>query len=56
MEKKLQKIYLAYYNLATAQDLGQAYYQIFSIISLKKFIKLNVNMDMRIKNVKHERE
>ena len=52
MEKKLQKIYLAYYNLLIAQDLWQADYQILSIIFLKEFIKLNVNMGMMIKNVK----
>ena len=52
MEKKLQKIYLAYYNLLIAQDLWQAHYQILSIIFLKEFIKLNVNMGMMIKNVK----
>ena len=52
MEKKLQKIYLTYYNLLIVQDLWQAHYQILSIIFLKKFIELNVNMDMMIKNVK----
>ena len=52
MEKKLQKIYLTYYNLLIAQDLWQAHYQILSIIFLKEFIKLNVNMDTMIKNVK----
>ena len=53
MEKKLQKIYVKYYNLLMAQDLQQAHYQILSIIFLKEFIKLNVNMDMIIKNVKN---
>ena len=53
MVKKIQKIYLAYYNLLTAQDLCQAHYQIFSIIFLKEFIELNVNSDMVLKNVKH---
>ena len=43
MEKKLQKIYLTYYNLLIAQDLWQAHYQILSIIFLKEFIELNVN-------------
>ena len=37
----------------TAQNLWQAHYKILSIILLKKFRKLNVNMDMIIKNVKH---
>ena len=53
MEKKLQKIYLTYYNLLIAQDLWQAHYQILSIIFLKEFIELNVNSDTMIKNVKH---
>ena len=52
MEKKLQKIYLTYYNLLIAQDLWQAHFQILSIIFLKDFIEINVNTDMMIKNVK----
>ena len=52
MEKKLQKVYLTYYNLLIAQDLWQTHYLIFSIIFLKEFIELNVNTDMMIKNVK----
>ena len=40
-------------NLLTAQDLLEVHYQILSIIILKKFIKLNVNLDTMIKNVKH---
>ena len=52
MEKKLQKMYVTYYDLLTAQDLWQAHYQILSIIFLKKFIKSNVNTDAMIKNVK----
>ena len=51
-EKKLQNIYLTYCNLLIVQDLWQAHYQILSIILLKKFIELNVNTDMMIKNVK----
>ena len=51
IEKKLQKIYLTYYNLLIAQDLWQAHYQILSIIFLKVFIELNVNTDMMIENV-----
>ena len=53
MEKKLKKIYLTYCNLLIAQDLWQAHYQIVSISFLKKFIKLNVDMDMIRKNVKN---
>ena len=49
MEKKLQGIYLTYYNLLIAQYLWQAHYQIFSIIFLKEFIKLNVNTNTMIK-------
>ena len=52
MENKLQKVHLGYYNLLIAQDLLQAHYQILSIIFRKEFIKLNVNMDAIIKNVK----
>ena len=52
MEKKLQEIYLTFYNLLIAQDLWQAHYEILSIIFLKEFIELNVNLDMMIKNAK----
>ena len=52
MEKNVQNIYLTYYNLWLAHDLWQAYYQILSIIFLKDFIKLNLNMDMKIETVK----
>ena len=51
MEKKLQKIYLTYYNLLIVQDLWQAHYQILSIIFLKEFIGLNGNANTMIKNV-----
>ena len=54
MEKKLQKTYLTYSNLLIVQDLWQTHYQILSIIFQKKFIKLNVNMDMMIKYMKLE--
>ena len=52
MEKKLQKIYLTYYNLLIVQDLWQPHYQISSIIFLKKFIELNKNLNTMIKNVR----
>ena len=52
MEKELQKKYLTNYNFLIAQDLQQGHYQILLIIMLKKFIKLNGNMDMIIKNAK----
>ena len=52
MEKKLQKIYLTYYKLLIVQDLLQAHYRILSIIFLKEFIELNINLDTIKKNVK----
>ena len=51
MDKKLQKIYLTYYNLLIVQDLWQVHYQILLIIFLKKIIKLNVNTDTDKKQV-----
>ena len=45
MEKKLQKIYLTYYNSLIAQDLWQPHYQIV----LKEFTELNINSHMTIK-------
>ena len=53
MEKKFLKIYLTYYSLSIAQDLWQVHYQILSIIFLKEFMELNINLDMMIKSVKH---
>ena len=52
MEKKLQKIYLTYYNLLIVQDLLQVHYQILPIIFLMGFLKLNVNTDTMTKNAK----
>ena len=54
MKKKLQNIYLTYYNLLIAQDIWQFQYQILSLIVPKEFIKLNGNMDAKIQNVKLE--
>ena len=51
-EEMTKKIYLAYCSLLIAQDLWQAHYQILSIIFLMEFIKLNVNTDSMIKNLK----
>ena len=45
-------MYVRYYNLLIVQDLWQAHYQIFSLIFLSEFIKLNANSDIMIKNVK----
>ena len=53
MEKKLQKIYLTYYNLLIAQDLWQVHHQILSIIALKELTESNVNLGMKIKYMKH---
>ena len=53
IEKKLQKTYLTYYYLLTAPDLWEAHYPFLSITILTEFIKLNVNTDTMIKNVKH---
>ena len=52
MEKIVQKIYLIYYNLLIAQGLWEAHYHILSKMFLEKFLELNVNTDMMIKNVK----
>ena len=52
-KKYYKKIYFTHYNIIIAEDLWEAHYQILSIISLKEFIKLNVNSDTMIKNVKH---
>ena len=49
MEKKKKKIYLTYYNSFIAQGLWQTNYQILSIIFLKVFTKLNVNIERMIK-------
>ena len=40
------------YNVPIAQDLWRAYCQILSIIFLKKYVKLNVNTDRIMRNVK----
>ena len=52
MEKKSQKIYLTDCNLLIVQHLLQAHCQIFSVMFLKEVIKLNVNTDTKMKNVK----
>ena len=49
MEKKLQKMYLAYYNLFIVQDLWQVHYQTLSIIFLREFIELIVILGTMIK-------
>ena len=53
MEKKLQKMYLAYYNLFIVQDLWQVHYQTLPIIFLREFIELIVILGTMIKNAKH---
>ena len=54
MEEKVQNMYLTNYNLLIAQDLWQVHYQILPIIFLKEFIKLNVDRDTLIRNLKPE--
>ena len=44
--------YNIYHNLLIAQGLCRSHYQILSITIMKEFIKLNVNMNTMIKNVK----
>ena len=53
MEKKLRKSYPAKLKFIDSASLWEALYQILSIISLKELIKLNVSINMRIKNVKN---
>ena len=53
MDKNGEDIYLTYCNLLIAQDLWQVLYQIMSIIFLKEFIELSLNLDAMVKNVKH---
>ena len=53
MEKKLQKMYLAFYSLLIAQGLWQAHYKILLIIYLNDFTELNINLNVAIKNVKY---
>ena len=53
VEIKLQKNYLTYNSLWIPQDLLQIHHQVLSIISMKEFIELNVNLDTIIKNVKY---
>ena len=50
--EEIAKIYLPYYNLLIAQDLWQAQYQILSIVFLKEFIKLKVNLNVMMKSAK----
>ena len=45
-------MYLRDYNFLIAQDLWQAHYQILSIIFLKEIIKINVDTETMINNVK----
>ena len=52
MENKLQKPYLRDYNFLKKQGLWQVHYQILQITLLKEFLKLNVNVNMVIKNAK----
>ena len=53
MENTLQKLYLKTTYALIAQELLQAHYQILLLILLTKFMKLNVKMAMKTKNLKH---
>ena len=46
-------MYLTYCNLLIAARFMARSYEILPIIFLKEFIKLNVNSDIKIKNLKH---
>ena len=49
---EITKEYRTDYNSLIAQDLWQAHYQIVSIMLLKEIIKLNLNTNTLIKNMK----
>ena len=51
-EKKSLKINRTDFNLLIAQDLCQTCYKMLLIILLKEFVKLNVDTNTMIKNVK----
>ena len=51
---KLEKTCPTDYNLLIVQNFWEACYQVLLIILLKEFIKLNVNTNTIIKNVKLE--
>ena len=50
--EKITKIDITDYNLLLVKDIWQVHYQVFSIIYLKKLIKLNVYTDTIIKIIK----
>ena len=50
--EKVTKIDITDYNLLLVKDIWQVHYQVFSIIYLKKLIKLNVYTDTIIKIIK----
>ena len=52
MEKKWQKPYPTDYNLLIEENFWRVHYQILWIMWMKEVITLNINMDIRIKNVK----
>ena len=54
MGKKLQKPYPADYKLLTTQDSRQVRYEMLVIISLKEFIKLNVNTIVKDDLIKYK--
>ena len=52
IDKNGEEITKRNYNLLIVQGLLQVLYQILLIIFVKEFIKLNVNMDMMINNMR----
>ena len=52
-KKYFLKFYISLITTFMIADTWQAHYQILSIIFLKKFIELNVNLATMIKNEKH---
>ena len=52
LKKNLPKPCLINYSLLITQDLWQAYFEVLLIILWKKFIKLNVNVNVIMKNDK----
>ena len=51
-KKTSEKLYLTDYNLLIVQNLWQAHYKVLLPILLKDFVKLNVNTNTMIKNIK----
>ena len=52
LENFMETFYPTHYKLIIVKDLWEAYCRILLITLLKEFIKLNVNTNTAIKNVK----